>query len=148
MNERERLQPGADLPTVNILQPQGKLTVGVQLCREIRFPEQWQHLAGAGAELLVYMTNAANTRETDGVWRSHLISRAAENQRFVVSANIAHPDQHCPSMVVSPRGEVLGELPDGAPGLLRQALDLTQVGDWYLGQRRQDVLSVFYHRPE
>lgn len=148
MNERGRLHPGTGLSTVNISRPQGKLTVGVQLCREIRFPEQWQHLASAGAELFVYMTNAANTREVDGVWRSHLISRAAENQRFVVSANIAHPDQHCPSMVVSPRGEVMGELPNGAPGLLKQTLDLTQVGDWYLGQRRQDVLSIAYHGPE
>ncbi|WP_308201185.1 carbon-nitrogen hydrolase family protein [Paractinoplanes maris] len=147
MNERGRLRPGDDLPTISIEQPRGKFTVGVQLCREIRFPEQWQHLAGAGAQVFVYLTNAANIREVDGVWRSHLISRAAENQRFVVSANVAHADQHCPSMVVSPRGEVLGELPSGSPGLLRQTLDLAQVGNWYLGQRRQDVLSVTCHRP-
>jgi len=68
--------------------------------------------------------------------------RDAENQRFLAAANAAHPDQHCPSMLVSPRGEVLGELPMGPSGLLRHDIDLSETGDWYLGQRRQDVLSL------
>jgi predicted amidohydrolase len=145
MNERGRLNPGDQLSTIDIPQPAGTATAGVQLCREIRFPEQWQHLAATGARLFVYLTNAANTREPENVWRSHLISRAAENQRFLASANIAHPDQHCPSMIVSPRGEVLGELPAGQHGVLRQVIDLEEAGSWYLGQRRQDVLSLDYH---
>jgi predicted amidohydrolase len=132
------------LPTIDIAQPDGKVTVGVQLCREIRFPEQWLYLASAGAQVFVYLTSAANTREVNGVWRSHLISRAAENQRFLASANIAHPDQHCPSMVVSPRGEVLGELRPGQADLLRHTINLDEVAGWYLGQRRQDVLSLAY----
>ncbi|WP_203767935.1 carbon-nitrogen hydrolase family protein [Paractinoplanes deccanensis] len=144
MNERGRLRAGDGLPTFSVPLPEGHVTVGVQLCREIRFPEQWQHLASADARLFVYLTNAANVREPGGVWRSHLISRAAENQRFLVSANLAHPDQHCPSMVVSPRGEVLGELPMGPAGVLRRDVDLAEAGDWYLGQRRQDVVSLTY----
>src|SRR6185436_16209286 len=79
MNERGRLCPGDQLPTFGIPHGGGSVTAGVQLCREIRFPEQWQYLATAGAQLFVYLTNAANPREVDGVWRSHLISRAAEN---------------------------------------------------------------------
>ncbi|WP_230689657.1 carbon-nitrogen hydrolase family protein [Catellatospora paridis] len=145
MNERGRLHPGEDLPTVDVPHNDGTVIAGMQLCREIRFPEQWQQLATAGAALFVYLTNAANTREPQGVWRSHLISRAAENQRFLASANIAHPDQHCPSMVVSPRGEVLGELAPRHTGLLRHVLDLDETRDWYLRQRRQDVLSLHYH---
>ncbi|GLW33782.1 carbon-nitrogen hydrolase [Actinoplanes regularis] len=145
MNERGRLLAGDRLPTVDIPHPHGKITAGVQLCREIRFPEQWQHLAAAEARLFVYLTNAANTREPEGVWRSHLISRAAENQRFLASSNIAHPDQHCPSMLVSPRGEVLGELPAGRSDVLRHTIDLDETGSWYLDQRRQDVLSLDYH---
>lgn len=146
MNERGQLRPGDRLPTIDIPHPDGNITAGVQLCREIRFPEQWQYLATAGAQLFVYLTNAANASEAEGVWRSHLISRAAENQRFLASANIAHPDQHCPSMVVSPRGEVLGELPAGRSDLLRRTLDLNETGSWYLGQRRQDVVSLEYHK--
>ncbi|MCO8269658.1 carbon-nitrogen hydrolase family protein [Actinoplanes sp. TRM 88003] len=145
MNERDRLHPGHHLPTFDVPNPDGTATAGVQLCREIRFPEQWQHLAASGAHLFVYLTNAANTREPEGVWRSHLISRAAENQRFLASANITHPHQHCPSMLISPRGEVLGELPAGRDGILRHTIDLDETGTWYLGQRRQDVLSLDYH---
>lgn len=148
MNERGRLRPGSRLPTVDIPHAGGKIIAGIQLCREIRFPEQWQYLASAGAQLFVYLTNAANSRETAGVWRSHLISRAAENQRFLASANIADADQHCPSMLISPRGEVLGELPAGSTGLLRRTIDLDRTGDWYLGQRRRDVLSLAYHGGE
>lgn len=148
MNERGRLRPGGDLPTFEVVSGGGAergFLVGMQLCREIRFPEQWQHLATAGTELFVYLTNAANRNEPPGVWRSHLISRAAENQRFLAAANIAHPDQHCPSMIVSPRGEVLAELPPGSPGLLRHTVDLAGNSGWYLGQRRHDVLSSTYH---
>jgi predicted amidohydrolase len=144
MNERGRLRPGDHLATMDLAQPDGKVTIGMQLCREIRFPEQWQYLASAGAKMFIYLTNAANPREVDGVWRSHLISRAAENQRFLVAANIAHPDQHCPSMVISPRGEVLAELPPGQPGLLRQSINADEAADWYLGQRRQDVVTLTY----
>ncbi|MDR6317737.1 carbon-nitrogen hydrolase family protein [Actinoplanes couchii] len=144
MNERDRLQPGKTLTTTRVRGTTG----AVQLCREIRFPEQWQHLASSGARFFAYLTNAANPREPRGVWRSHLISRAAENQRFVLSANIPHPDQHCPSMIVDPRGEVLAELPPGTPGLLRHTIDVAESGDWYLGQRRQDVVAVTYRGPD
>jgi predicted amidohydrolase len=144
MNERGRLLAGDELPVFDF----GGFTAGVQLCREIRFPEQWQHLARAGAQAFVYLTNAANPGEPAGVWRSHLISRAAENQRFVFAANLAHPDQHCPTMAVSPRGEVIAELPPGDPGLLRVTADLDEVGAWYLGQQRRDVVSIDYHGPD
>ena len=145
MNERGRLRPGNDLPMIDIPHHAGRITAGIQLCREIRFPEQWRYLATAGAQLFIYLTNAANTHEPEGVWRSHLISRAAENQRFLASANIAHTDQHCPSMLVSPRGEVLGELAYGRSDVLRRTLNMEEIGSWYLGQRRLDVLSTAYH---
>jgi hypothetical protein len=47
-------------------------------------------------------------------------------------------------MVVSPRGEVLGELRPGQADLLRHTINLDEVAGWYLGQRRQDVLSLAY----
>jgi predicted amidohydrolase len=62
------------------------------------------------------------------------------NQRFVIASNIADPRQHCPSMIVSPRGEVLGALPASPPGVLRTVIDTGDVSDWYLSQRRTDVL--------
>jgi predicted amidohydrolase len=138
MNERGALRPGDRLRPL----PVGDVSAGVQICREIRFPEQWQHLVRTGAQVFVYLTNAANTAEAPGVWRSHLVSRAAENQRFLVSANAAHPDQHCPTMIVSPRGAVIGELPAGVTATLRRSLDLSENADWYQGQRRLGQLAA------
>ncbi|MFC4013388.1 carbon-nitrogen hydrolase family protein [Nonomuraea purpurea] len=126
----------------------GPLTVGVQICREIRFPEQWQYLANAGAQAFIYLTHAANLTEPAGVWRSHLISRAAENQRFVLAANVADPHQHCPSMIISPRGESLAELPANSTDRLRATIDTDEASDWYLDQRRRDIVHLRYqNRP-
>ncbi|WP_043267484.1 carbon-nitrogen hydrolase family protein [Streptomyces sp. CT34] len=144
MNERGRLEAGTDLSPLSIPMTGGQVSLGVQICREIRFPEQWQHLASSGAQAFIYLTHAANTAEPAGVWRSHLISRAAENQRFVLAANVADPHQHCPSMIISPRGEVLAEVTSGDTAVIRTTIDLDQTGNWYLGQRRQDLLRLSY----
>jgi predicted amidohydrolase len=139
-HERGRLTAGTELPVLQLRLDGGSLTVGVQLCREIVFPGQWQYLAEAGAQAFVYLTNAVNPAVPAGVWSSHLISHAAANQRFVIACNIADPGQHCPSMIVSPRGEVLGALPAAQPAVLRTVIDTEDVSDWYLSQRRTDVL--------
>ncbi|WP_326668352.1 carbon-nitrogen hydrolase family protein [Streptomyces sp. NBC_01257] len=144
MNERGRLDAGSELSTLTIHLASGPVTLGVQICREIRFPEQWQHLADRGAEAFIYLTHAANPSEPAGVWRSHLISRAAENQRFVLAANVADPRQHCPSMVISPRGEVLAEADSGESTTIRTTIDLAESAHWYLGQRRRDLLRTSY----
>ncbi len=109
------------------------------------FAEQWQYLATAGAHAFVYLTYAVNPAQPPTVWRSHLISRAAANQRFVISANVADPRQHCPSMIISPRGNVLAELPAGPAAVLRATIDANDVSSWYLDQRRTDVLDLRYH---
>ncbi|MEU7642438.1 carbon-nitrogen hydrolase family protein [Streptomyces sp. NPDC039016] len=146
MNERGRLEAGTDLSTLSVPMADGPLSLGVQICREIRFPEQWQYLASSGAQAFIYLTHAANTAEPAGVWRSHLISRAAENQRFVLAANVADPHQHCPSMIISPRGEVIAEVTSGNTAVIRTTVDLDQSANWYLDQRRQNLLRLSYER--
>lgn len=164
-HERGRLAPGASLPLLRLptagphrSAPQAEdpreverppltrppLAIGVQLCRELKYPEQWHVLARRGARLLAYLTYAANPQIAAGVWRSHLISRAAETQRFVLAANVASPDQHCPSMVISPRGEVLAETTTTGPQALHADLDLAEVSDWVLSQQRGDVVGISY----
>ncbi len=142
-HERGRLTPGASLPLLRLTRP--PLAIGVQLCRELKYPEQWHVLARSGAGVLAYLTYAANPQIAAGVWRSHLISRAAETQRFVLAANVASPDQHCPSMVISPRGEVLAETAVAGPQALHAELDLAEVSDWVLSQQRGDVVGISYH---
>jgi predicted amidohydrolase len=145
-HERGRLAAGAALPTLRMTLAAGELQTGVQLCREIRFPEQWHCLARQGAQVLIYLTYAANPAEPPGVWRAHLISRAAETQRFVLAANVAHGTQHCPTMIVSPRGQVLAEAQVGtAAATLALTIDLADTGDTYLRQQRDDVVSIAWH---
>ncbi len=149
-HERGRLTAGNELPLLRLAGafpgPDG-LAVGVQLCRELKYPEQWHVLARSGARLLAYLTYAANPRIPAGVWRSHLISRAAETQRFVLAANVASPAQHCPSMVISPLGEVLAESGSPGPQALHAEIDLADVSDWVLSQQRADVVGITYAGP-
>ncbi|GIH95213.1 carbon-nitrogen hydrolase family protein [Planobispora siamensis] len=145
VNERGVLSAGSGLPVHRLDCAGGAVDTGVQICREVRFPEQWRHLAGSGAQVFAYLTHAANPAEPPGVWRSHLISRAAENQRWLLAANVADEASHCPSMIISPRGEVVAETTGGERAVLRATVDLAAVSDWYLGQRRDDVLETRYH---
>jgi predicted amidohydrolase len=143
-HERGRLAAGSALPVLDMCLPGGDLRAGLQLCREIRYPEQWACLARQGAEVLIYLTYAVNPAQPPGVWRAHLISRAAETQRFVLAANVAGEQQHCPTMIISPRGEVLAEAPDGEPVVLRTVIDLAEISDGYLRQQRDDVVRLTY----
>lgn len=86
-HERGTFVAGQELPVFTLQFPSASLTVGVQLCREIRFPGQWRTLALKGAEAFIYMTHAVDDAVHRSVWRSHLISRAAENQRWLVASN-------------------------------------------------------------
>lgn len=52
-HERGHLVPGDRLPLFDLRLPQGTLRVAVQLCRELRFPDQWRVLAEAGAQLFI-----------------------------------------------------------------------------------------------
>lgn len=76
------------------------------------------------------------------MWRSHLISRAAENQRFVLSANIAQPEQKCPSMIIAPSGQVIWEVLSSKLDMMHCTLDIGEVSDWYLNQSREDIVGV------
>ncbi|GAA1820439.1 hypothetical protein GCM10009735_63450 [Actinomadura chokoriensis] len=60
MNERGLLAAGDHLPTLEVGGGDVPFTVGVQICREIRFPELWQCLAEAGVQVFVYLTHAAD----------------------------------------------------------------------------------------
>jgi len=97
-------------------------------------------LAVIGAELFLHLNSGRAGPSGFATWRSHLISRAAELQRFVASANAAAPDQHCPSLIVGPGGDVIVELTPGEPAMARAELDLQMVSDHYLEQRRTDLV--------
>jgi predicted amidohydrolase len=143
-HERPHLVAGSQLPVFNLTFEKELVSVSPQLCRELRFPDQWHYPARAGAQLFVYLSYAANAHESASVWRSHIISRAAETQRFVIAANIAHPDRHCPTMIVSPSGDVIAEVNGPEPTIIRSSIDVDAVSNWYLDQQRSDVVRISY----
>ena len=140
-HERGTFTPGGSLPVFEIDTGAGMVMVGVQICRELRFPEQWGLLARGGAQLFVHLNNAVGAERYQPVWKSHLVSRAAETQRFVASANNAAPQQISPTILIAPDGQVLGEIVSAEAKILRGTLDLAQVSNIYIGQSRSDVVA-------
>lgn len=142
MSERGAFTAGDILPVFEIDIASQPVRLGIQMCREIRYPEQWRALAAQGAQIIAYINNAIGSPNGDAVWRAHMISRAAETQRFIIGANNAAPDQTCPTMIVAPDGAVLAEAPTGTAGAISATLQLEAVSDWVLSQARSDVVSV------
>lgn len=142
-HERPIFKPGDELPIYEINIKGKIIKLGIQLCREARYPEQWRCLAMNGAEVYVYITNAVSGVGLS-VWRSHLVSRAAENQRFLISSNNANVKQHCPSMLISPKGEVISEIVSSELHIIKETINTDEISNWYLNQCREDVVKLVY----
>ena len=141
-SERGDFVPGDELPVLDLSVNGFNVRVGIQMCRELRYPEQWRHLAQQGAQIIAYVNNAIGNPDGPTLWRAHVMSRAAENQRFVVGANNAAIDQGCTSLIVAPSGKVLAEAKVGAVSTITAEIDLSEVSDWIINQARTDVVSV------
>jgi predicted amidohydrolase len=141
-HERGVFATGDHLPIFELNTPEGSLRIGVQICRELRFPEQWNWLARSGAQVILHLNNAIGDRSYQPIWKSHLVSRAAETQRFVLSANNAAPEQISPTIAIAPDGRVIAEVVSAELGTLRLQLDLSKVSNLYLEQSRADVVTI------
>jgi predicted amidohydrolase len=110
--------------------PVGKL--GLTICYDLRFPELFQRLSDAGADLI--SVPAAFTVPTGRAhWQVLLRARAIEAELFVVAAAQAgrHEDgreTYGHSLVVDPWGEVLLEMGE-EPGLAFAEIDLARIAD-------------------
>ncbi len=110
--------------------PVGKL--GPTICYDLRFPELFQRLSEAGAEVIA--VPAAFTVPTGRAhWQVLLRARAIEAELFVVAAAQAgrHEDgrdTYGHSLVVDPWGEVILEM-DGEPVLAFAEIDLGRIAD-------------------
>jgi predicted amidohydrolase len=140
-HERGTFSAGDQLPVFTLNLPGGKVKIGVQICRELRFPEQWGWLARSGAQLFLHLNNAVGDDTFQPVWKSHLVSRAAETQRFVLSANNAAPAQVSPTIAIAPNGQVMAEVVSEKSRTLRLELDLSRVTNFYLDQSRADIVA-------
>jgi predicted amidohydrolase len=141
-SERGTFVAGKTLPVFDLTVAGLPLRLGVQMCREVRYPEQWRALAVQGAHVFAYVNNAVGSKIGDALWRAHLVSRAGETQRFIIGANNAAADQTCPTIIIAPTGEALSTLPLGTEAAATASLDLELVSDWVLSQARDDVVTV------
>jgi predicted amidohydrolase len=91
--------------------------LGLSICYDLRFPELYRALSGAGARILL-VPSAFTVPTGRDHWEVLLRARAIENQCFVLAA--AQFGQHTPrrqtygrSLVVDPWGTPLAQVPDG-----------------------------------
>ena len=143
-HERGTFEPGDQLPIFRLQVEESEVLVGVQICRELRYPEQWGWLARQGAQIFLHLNNAIGNSRNRTVWRSMLVSRAAETGRYVLSANNGAEGRQGPTIAIAPDGQFLGEIAHRGVATLRISLDLTKVTNWYLNQCRADVISLHH----
>ena len=143
-HERGIFTHGSKLRVFNQNINNEELTIGVQLCRELKYSEQWRWLAINGAKLFLHLNNSIGNPRDKSIWRSQLISRATENQRYVISVNCASNEQTSPTIIIDPRGEVLEEISSGQDQFIRTKIDLDLVSDYYINQSRVDLLELQY----
>ncbi|MFI6314612.1 nitrilase-related carbon-nitrogen hydrolase [Nocardia fusca] len=109
--------------------------IGLTVCYDVRFPELFRALAGAGAEIL--LVPAAFVQATGAAhWHTLLRARAIENLAYVVAPATVHSPTtkytdafatYGHALAVSPWGEVLADLGEAAEAVRVLELDLDTV---------------------
>jgi len=117
----QHFRPGSVLPVFRI----DGMRVGIQLCREVLFPQQWSVLRQAGAQIVVHLNNALNPH--DAIWEQVLITRALENAMYVCSVNNAAAPQKLTSYLIAPNGHVMLKAERQTEQVLSATIDLTEV---------------------
>lgn len=124
----------------------GGVSLGLQICYDLRFPEPARYLALQGIKILSYQAGwYAGERKLD-IWRNLLRTRAIENGVFVIGTGQSGPDFTGHSMVITPYGDVLDETGNDETVLTRE-LDLAIIDEYarevpMLKQRRKDAYDV------
>jgi len=84
MLEKEFLTPGDEILTFE-LPSLDNLKIGIAICYDIRFPEQFRLMALKGAQVIFVPSEFPRPKRK--VWKTLLRSRAIENQFFVAAVN-------------------------------------------------------------
>jgi len=126
--ESEAFEAGSAIKVIDIQAAK----LGLSICYDLRFPELFQSLRVAGANVLVIP--AAFTKVTGRAhWEVLLRARAIETQSYVVAANQGgmHSSQRETwghSMIIDPWGEIIAEIQLGA-GVCSAPLDLDKLNE-------------------
>jgi predicted amidohydrolase len=95
----------------------GGLTVGLQTCYDLRFPEVTRRLVDAGADIVAVPSEWVRGPLKEHHWRTLVTARALENTVYVIASDHTPPVGVGNSMVVDPMGVELvtiGETTDVA----------------------------------
>jgi predicted amidohydrolase len=104
--ESDWIQPGDAEEAPEICELAG-LTVGLQTCYDLRFPEVTRRLVDAGAELVAIPSEWIAGPKKAHHWVALIAARAIENLVFVAAADQIAPVAVGMSRVISPLGETL-----------------------------------------
>jgi len=125
--DKENFQAGHETGIYNI----DGIKVGVQICFEIRFPEYFRELFMEQVDLATVSFADVDKKEQKGrfnIIQSHLVSRAAENAMYVMSANSISQQQGAPTCVIDPDGKVIDSAPLNQEYLLATEIEITEPG--------------------
>jgi deaminated glutathione amidase len=124
----------------------GGTALGMTICYDLRFPELYQALSAAGAQV-ISVPAAFTLATTRDHWEVLLRARAIENQSFVLAANQigAHPPGHRAggrSLIADPWGLVLATAPD------TEAAAVAELDFALLHEVRRKLPSLTHRRPD
>jgi len=119
--DARHFRPGPFVPVFHI----DGVRVGIQLCRELLFPNQWAQLRQAGVKMVIHLNNAIKPH--DAIWEHVVITRALEHAMYVCSINNAAPPQELTSYLVAPNGKLLLKAARQTEEVLTTNIDLTAV---------------------
>jgi predicted amidohydrolase len=90
--------------------PVGDLTVGLQTCYDLRFPEVTRRIVDAGADLVLVPSEWVRGPLKEHHWRTLVVARALENTVYLAAADHPPPVGVGNSMIVDPMGVELATL--------------------------------------
>ncbi|WP_067864769.1 carbon-nitrogen hydrolase family protein [Nocardia shimofusensis] len=99
------------------------VTIGLQTCFDLRFPEGFRRLAAAGAQVIAVPAQWIPGPGKVDQWTTLLRARAIENTVYLAAADQAEPLGSGASMIIDPAGAVLAEL-GAEPGVLTATAEL------------------------
>ena len=105
--------------------------VGLQICRDVRYPEASRTLTLMGAEVIVNLSAAVEVRHDS--WDYFTRTRANENQVWFAMTSVVGPQEGFQlfggSRVVSPTGHVVARAKDNEEDLVISEIDLDEVAN-------------------
>jgi predicted amidohydrolase len=114
--------PGAAAGGVHLVDG---VRIGLRICYEVRFPEYFRELFRRRVQLaVVSFADVGPHKDKYDVVLAHLVSRAAENAMYVLSANSVSGPQVAPTCLVDPDGRLLARAPRTGEALITKTISI------------------------